>query len=91
MELRDRKKLIGKEFLHEDHGKVRVTGLVDKSHTKIEAEVTFKGKGFNEKTQSFKGWRNRIGWMRGENREFGMNDIIRIDSLGNEIKETIKS
>lgn len=89
MELRDRKKLIGKEFLHQDHGRVKVTGLVPKSHTKIEVEVTFKGKGWSEKHQAFKGYKNRIGWMRGQNREFGMDDVIRIDSLGEEIKETL--
>jgi len=73
--------LIGKTFTHPQLNLVIVDGVVTGSRTKVNITVLDKGKGWNEKTQSYKGYKNSVGWMRGENRQYLFKDTVHIKDL----------
>lgn len=73
--------IIGKKFTHDDLGNVEVVGVVDNSRTKVLVSILDKGKGYNEKTGTYKGYKNSVGWMRGENREYGNVDEVHFKTL----------
>lgn len=70
------KNLIGQIMNHLDLGKVKVVSCINRSRTLVEVEILDKGKGWDEQSQSYKGHTNKIGWMRGENRECGNLDVV---------------
>ena len=81
---------IGKEFNSKSLGKVKVLGRVPKSKTLLEVECLDKGKGFDKKTQTYKGVKSRFinkdgevisNWSRAENREFGTTDVVHKNDL----------
>jgi len=72
---------IGKRFIHDDLGKVEVVSVVDKSRTKVMALVLDRGKGWYKRTETYTGHKNSVGWMRGENREYGNVDEVHIKNL----------
>ena len=62
-------------------------GKVDHSYTKVEVMDDDKGRGWNERTQSYKGYFVNGGgpatdtWSRGQNHGFGQKYIIHIKDL----------
>ena len=72
---------IGKRFTHDDLGNVEVVDVVEKSRTKVLVSILDKGKGYNERTNTYKGHTNSVGWMRGENREYANVDEVHIKTL----------
>lgn len=90
MDLKNRKALIGRKFKHDEFVEVEVIGLIPKSQTKVEVRVVYPGVGKHTKSRpnlTEKG--NLIGaslhFSKGINPEFGHEDVVRIDSLKNEI------
>ena len=75
------KKHIGKTFLHQTMVQVFVDSVVQGSRTQLNVTVTDKGKGWDEQSQSYKGHTNSVGWMRGENKDFGNKDICHKNEL----------
>lgn len=75
------KQYVGKTFTHPTLVRVYVDSVVEGSKTKLNVTVVDRGKGWNEKTQSYKGWKNSIGWMRGENREYLKTDVVHKNDL----------
>lgn len=69
-------KYVGKKFTHKDLGKVRVDSKVERSRTQLNVTILERGKGWDERTKSYKGHKNSVGWMRGENREYLSKDIV---------------
>lgn len=74
-------KIIGKKMTHSQLGKVQVKSRKPNSRVIVIVEVIDRGKGWDEKTQTYKGHKNSVGWMRGENRHFGCTDEVHINSL----------
>lgn len=72
---------IGKVFYHPDLIKVKVLGRIPKSRTKVEVQVVDRGKGWDEKSQSYKGVKYPNGWGRHQNREYGHKDVIDFRTL----------
>ena len=77
------KDYIGKTYNHPTMVKVYVNGVVTGSRTMLEVTITDRGKGWDWRTQSYKGWKNRVGWMRGENRQYGFKDTCHKNELIN--------
>ena len=71
--------LIGKTMTHPDLGRVKVKAK--KSNVIVTVVSIDKGQGWDERSQSYKGHKNCIGWMRGENREHGKEDEVHIKDL----------
>lgn len=76
-------KFIGKEYNHTTGGKIIVDSVYKNSSVLVNVTFLERGKGWNEKTQSFTGHKNSIGWMRGENRDYLKKDIVHIKTLSN--------
>lgn len=72
---------IGGTYNHRYLGKVVVLSKVEKSRTKYNVECVDRGPGWDEKTKSYKGVKNSVGWYRGENRQFGHQDIVHKNEL----------
>lgn len=72
---------LNKEYMHDNLGLVEVVSIEPKSRTKVAVKILNRGKGFDEKTQRYKGVRISTGWYRGENRQYGDLDIVHINTL----------
>lgn len=75
---------INQVYNHPELVKVKVVSKKPNSRTIYIVECVDRGKGFDEKTQSYKGHKNPVGWMRGENREFGKQFEVHKKTLTNE-------
>lgn len=75
------KNLIGKTFEHPQLKTVIVEGAPEGSRTKVNVTVLFKGKGYNSKLNRYTGYKNSVGWMRGENREYLSKHTVNIKDL----------
>ena len=64
------KDLIGKEAMLDDQ-KVLVLKKVDGTRTKVLVQYIDRGKGWDEKSQSYKGIKTHDGWQRGQNYRYG--------------------
>ena len=73
------KNYVGKTFAHSDLGLVIVDNTV--SRVKVEVTCIDRGKGWNEFKERYVGYTNKIGWMRGENRQYLHKDVVHINSL----------
>ena len=67
--------------------KGRILGFFEGSHTKVRIVDRDKGKGFNKKTETFKGVKIGNNWMRGENKGYRQEHIVHRKEL--ELKELL--
>lgn len=81
MTQKEMKALIGKKMNCDGYGVVKVVELVEKSRTRIKVKDLYRGKGWDEKTQSYKGYKFRGSWVRGENGNYGLSMVVRIEDL----------
>tara|TARA_R110000851_G_scaffold330328_2_gene503049 strand:- start:434 stop:697 length:264 start_codon:yes stop_codon:yes gene_type:complete len=77
------KESVGKTFAHHNLGTVKVFRVEENSRTKVEVAILDRGKGYDPIKRRYKGYNNSVGWMRGENREFGKMDVVHIKTLKN--------
>lgn len=73
------KKYIGKTFVHLQLGLV----IVDSVFSRVRVNITCidRGRGWDERKQRYVGYRNSIGWMRGENKQYLDKDTVHINTL----------
>lgn len=72
---------IGKKFLYRGIGEVEVIDKVRKSITKVLVKETDRGRGYDERTDSYIGVKSPNGWIRGENKDFGREHEAHIRDL----------
>jgi len=58
-----------------------VDGIHEGSRVYVDVTVVDRGKGWSEKTQSYRCYTCSLGWSRGENREFGQKDHVHFNTL----------
>lgn len=75
------KKAVGKEFMHDALGRVRVVKATPNTRVKVEVESIDRGAGWDDIQQRYKGVRTENGWMRAENKQFGFRDEVSINEL----------
>ena len=75
------RQLVGKVRTHSQLGKVTVNKVHEGSRVFVDVTVIDRGKGWNKERQAYTGHTNSVGWMRGENREFGNKDTVHIKTL----------
>lgn len=75
------KRFVGKEFIHETLGRVRVLKAVPRTRVKVEVELVDRGAGWDDIEENYKGIRKGNGWMRAENKQFGFRDEVSITKL----------
>ena len=74
------KNLIGKKAIHPQLGKVVVTAVAEKSSTKVVGCID-RGPGWNQDKQKYTGVRLFQGWIRGENKQYGHEDLVKANEL----------
>lgn len=78
---------IGKMFAHPQLKKVRIISTVDGTRVMVNAQVIDRGKGWSKNKQRYIGHKNRIGWMRGENREYGSEHQVNVNELNPKLNQ----
>lgn len=53
-----------------------IIGFVEGSYTKVKIVDNYRGHGFDNKTQTFKGVKKGRAWVRGENKGYGQEHIV---------------
>lgn len=79
--MKESEKYVGKVLKHPDLGNVTVDSTHEGSRVLVDVSVIDRGKGWNEIKQTYTGHKNSVGWMRGENRQFGHKDVVHINTL----------
>ena len=75
------KNLIGKMATHPQLGRVLVISVPEKSRTKVEVRCVDRGPGWNRDKQKYTGVRLFQGWIRGENKQYGHEDVVKRQEL----------
>lgn len=72
-------KYLNKTFTHPELGTI----IVDSINSRVRVNITCidRGKGWNEREQRYTGYKNSVGWMRGENRQYLAKDTVHINTL----------
>lgn len=74
-------KFIGEKVRHNQLKTILVNHVLEGSRTKLVVTVIDRGPGYDAFHKKYKGVKTKNGWYRGENREFGNQDIIHINSI----------
>ena len=61
------RQLHGHKKTHPHYGKVKVIGVVPGSRTMVKIKCVYRGPGWNPEKKTYTGYKNTVGWMRGEN------------------------
>ena len=79
--MKESDKFVGKTFKHPSLGLV----IVDSSQSRVKVNVTCidRGRGWDDVKQKYVGYKNSMGWMRGQNQQYLHKDIVHINSLEN--------
>lgn len=79
--MKESQKFVGKTFNHPHYGVV----IVDSIDGRVRVNITCidKGRGWDEIKQRYTGYKNSVGWMRGENKQYLDKDTVHINTLTN--------
>lgn len=79
------KNLQGKQVTHNHLGKCMVTKIPKGSKVKLEVLCIDRGKGWDEKSETYRGITKRgteyVTWQRGQNYQYGHKDVVHVNSV----------